>query len=218
MIPFHSLVPPVSPTLIKSIRWWCGSLLRDGDGRVGCRSLLGHDRMRVNIEVCRILTHNHLAPGALVFQRELTSTEAGQPGPDWTRVEAPGWSDQQGFSLLLPPGWALNELQGIDSYGGEVTGDGVRLVFDYGWYSWGLNPEDEPEHEYLVSYEVIGGLRAELLLPVKSPSGATADYPPAIGVYLQDLGGASFNLIGRGLTPDQQRVAVGIFRSVRVLE
>ena len=155
---------------------------------------------------------------ALVFQRESTSTEAGQPGPDWTRVEAPGWSDQQGFSLLLPPGWALNELQGIDSYVGEVTGDGVRLMFDYGSYSWGLNPEDEPEHEYLVSYEDIGGLRAKLLLPVKSPSGATADHPPAIGVYFHDLGGASFNLIGRGLTPDQQRVAVGIFRSVRVLE
>ena len=155
---------------------------------------------------------------ALVFQRESTSTEAGQPGPDWTRVEAPGWSDQPGFSLLLPPGWALNELQGIDSYVGEVTGDGVRLMFDYGSYSWGLNPEDEPEHEYVVSYEDIGGLRAKLLLPVKSPSGATADHPPAIGVYFHDLGGASFNLIGRGLTPDQQRVAVGIFRSVRVLE
>ena len=91
-------------------------------------------------------------------------------------------------------------------------------MFDYGWYSWGLNPEDEPEHEYLVSYEDIGGLRAKLLLPVKSPSGAAADHPPAIGVYSQNLGGASFNLIGRGLTPDQQRVAVGIFRSVRVLE
>ena len=155
---------------------------------------------------------------ALVFQRESTSTEAGQPGPDWTRVEAPGWSDQPGFSLLLPPGWALSELQGIDSYVGEVTGDGVRLMFDYGWYSWGLNPEDEPEHEYLVSYEDIGGLRAKLLLPVKSPSGAAADYSPAIGVYFQNLGGASFNLIGWGLTPDQQRVAVGIFRSVRILE
>ena len=162
---------------------------------------------------------------ALVFQRESTSAEAGQPGPDWTRVEAQGWSDQQGFSLLLPPGWALNELQGIDSYVGELTGDGVRLMFDYGSHSWDLSPEDDPEHEYLVSYEDIGGLRAKLLLPVKSPSGATVDYPPAIGVHFQDLGGASSNLVGRdltlvgrGLTPDQQRVAVGIFRSVRVLE
>ena len=177
--------------------------------------LAAADRYGVFGDRLVILTHTG---DALVFQRESTSTEAGQPGPDWTRVEAPGWSDQQGFSLLLPPGWALNELQGIDSYVGEVTGDGVRLMFDYGSYSWGLNPEDEPEHEYLVSYEDIGGLRAKLLLPVKSPSGATADHPPAIGVYFHDLGGASFNLVGRGLTPDQQRVAVGIFRSVRVLE
>ncbi len=45
-----------------------------------------------------------------------------QPGSDWTRAEAPGWSDQTGFSVMLPPGWTLTELQGVDSYVGEVTG------------------------------------------------------------------------------------------------
>ena len=50
-------------------------------------------------------------------------------------------------------GIVLNELQGIDSYVGEITGDGVRLMFDYGRYGWNLTPEDEPEHEYIVSLE-----------------------------------------------------------------
>ena len=42
-----------------------------------------------------------------------------QPGSDWIPAVAQGWPDQPGFSLMLPPGWALNELQGIDSYVGE---------------------------------------------------------------------------------------------------
>ena len=33
---------------------------------------------------------------------------------DWTLIEAYGWPG--GFSLRLPEGWQLNELQGIDSY------------------------------------------------------------------------------------------------------
>ena len=56
---------------------------------------------------------------------------ADQPPPDWQLVEALGWPDRQaGFSLQLPPGWQLKELQGIDSYVGEIIGDGVRLTYD----------------------------------------------------------------------------------------
>ena len=141
-----------------------------------------------------------------------------QPGPDWTQAVAPGWSDQARFSLMLPPGWKLEELQGIDSYVGEVTGDGVRLMFDYGRYSWNLNPEDEPEHEYIVSYEEIGGREAKLLLAVGSSTKSTASYEAATGVYFGGLDDhQALNMVGRGLTPEQQRVAVAIFRSIRVL-
>ena len=63
-----------------------------------------------------------------------------RPRPDWVRAEARGWLDQAGFSLMLPPGWTLTQLQGMDSNVWEITGDGVSLMFDYGWYSWDLNP------------------------------------------------------------------------------
>ncbi len=114
---------------------------------------------------------------------------------------------------MLPPGWALNEQQGIDSYVGEVAEDGVLLSFDYGGYSWGLNPDDEPEfdYEYQESYEDIGGLPAKLLLSMDHSGGHTR-------VYFQDLGGNGLNLIGWALTPQQQTVAVAIFRSIRVAE
>ena len=136
-----------------------------------------------------------------------------QPGPDWTRVTAQGWTDQTGFSLMVPPEWTLNELQGIDSYVGEVVGDETCLVFDYGSYSWGLDPDDEPEYdfEYRESYEDIGDLPAKLLISMNPSGGHT-------GVYFRDLGGQRMNLIGWGLTPEQQRVAIAIFRSIRVAE
>ena len=141
-----------------------------------------------------------------------------QPGSDWTPAVAPGWPNQPGFSLTLPPGWTLNELQGIDSYVGEIAGDGVRLIFDYGSYGWNLSPEDEPEHKYTVSYEDIGGREAKLLVAVDSPSSSTT-YQAATGVHFGGLDdNQDLTLVGRGLTQEQQRVAVAIFRSVRLLE
>ena len=50
----------------------------------------------------------------------------------------------------------------MDSYVGEVVGDGVQLGWDFGRYSWDLTPEDEREHEYTASYEYIDGLTAKL--------------------------------------------------------
>ena len=117
-------------------------------------------------------------------------------------------------------GIVLNELQGIDSYVGEITGDGVRLMFDYGRYGWNLTPEDEPEHEYIVSFEDIGGREAKLLLAVDSPSNSTtATYEAATGVHFGGLdSNHNLTLEGRGLTREQQRVAVAIFRSIRLPE
>ncbi len=131
-----------------------------------------------------------------------------QPAPDWTLVNAPGWTSQPGFSLRVPTGWRVRETQGIDSYVGEVVGDGVRLVFDYGGFSWSLDPADDPEHDYAVIYEDIGGVQGKLLIPVDGSDGFT-------GVFFARLDDPSLNLIGHDLTREQQRTAIAIFRSVR---
>ena len=96
----------------------------------------------------------------LVFQPEITE--------GWKEVKAPGYPSQPGFALKLPEGWELRELQGIDSYVGEIVGDGVRLLFDYGSYSWNLNPDDDLEHEYNVTHEEIGEVEAKLIWPKAS--------------------------------------------------
>jgi hypothetical protein len=129
----------------------------------------------------------------------------------WKEVEAPGYPSQPGFSLKLPEGWELRELQGIDSYVGEIVGGGARLHFDYGAYSWSLNPADDPEHEYNVTYEEIGGIEAKLVWPKDSSEGFT-------GVYFSNLGGPRLSIYGEDLTQEQQGTAFAIFRSIRSLD
>ena len=130
---------------------------------------------------------------------------------DWKEALAPRWTSQPGFTLRLPQSWELRELRGIDSYVGEIVGDGARLHSDYGPYSWNLNPKDYPEHEYNVAYEKIGEVEAKFIWPKNSSGGTT-------GVYFSNLGGPQLNILGDGLTQQQQNTACAIFRSVRSLE
>lgn len=108
---------------------------------------------------------------------------ADQFPPDWQLVEALGWPDRQaGFSLQLPPGWQLKELQGIDSYVGEIIGDGVRLTYDLGWHSSPLADDDDPQH--VVTYAEIDGLLGKLVQPREGTDGTLT------GVYFESFDGA----------------------------
>ena len=133
-----------------------------------------------------------------------------RPWPSWRVVEAQGWSSQAGFSLRLPRGWELNELQGIDSYMGEVVGDGARLTFDYGGRSWSLSPSDDRARTYAMGWENIGGVRARLLISMNPGAGYT-------GAFFHKSGGPNLHLVGEDLTLEQQRIAVAVFRSIRLL-
>ena len=134
---------------------------------------------------------------------------------EWKLVEASGWPG--GFSLRLPQGWQLNELQGIDSYVGEIIGGDGRLTFDFGWYSNSLVNDDDLR--YIVTYEEIGGRRAKLVRPRAEGDGLIT------GVYFEDFYGSNLDIpsqnrlqiSGVGLTPDQQETALAVFRTIRPL-
>lgn len=132
-----------------------------------------------------------------------------KPQRNWRVVEVPGPPGQPGFSLQLPFGWEVGKVQRGDAYVGEVIGDDdIRLTFHYGKGGWNLDPADDPEHEYFVYHEDIGGVEAKLLISIKD-SGYT-------GVYFSDLGGHSLSFVGENLWPLQQQKAMAVFRSVRV--
>ena len=133
-----------------------------------------------------------------------------QPSPAWTQSWVSGSSPARGFSIMLPPGWELRELQGVDSLVGKVVGNGVRLMYDYGDFSW--DPDDAgPAGSHTVFNEVIGGLEGKMLVPTFGSNGTT-------GVYFESLEGTRFNLVGENLTPEQQRMAVAVFRGIRGLK
>jgi hypothetical protein len=120
--------------------------------------------------------------------------------------------------VLLPPGWVYEPRQGIDSFVGAYVGDGVELSFDYGWYSSPLPYEGDPAYE--VYDETIGGVTAKIVR-ARGTEGLT-------GVHFADVGASeppaaggmqtSLTIAGVDLTPEQQDVALQIFRSVRFTE
>lgn len=121
--------------------------------------------------------------------------------PDWQIVDAGI------FIVSLPPGWKFNKLQGIDSYIGEFIGDGVKLEFDYGWYSNSLAEDNDPN--YVVTYETIDGYKAKIVMPRVTGAGT-------VGVYFSDLDGEQktrLQLSGQSFSASQQEIAMKIFHS-----
>ena len=121
-----------------------------------------------------------------------------KPQPNWRVVEVPGLPGQPGFSIQLPFGWELGKIQRGDAYVGEVIGDeDIRLTFHYGKGAWNLGPADDPERDYFVYHEDIGGVEAKLLISIKG-GGYT-------GVYFSDLGGHSLSFVGETCGPLNSR-------------
>ena len=140
-----------------------------------------------------------------------------EPGDNWIPAIAKNRSGGEVFSVMLPPEWALSTGQGIDSYVGEIRGDGVLLRFDLGWYSHEPNPERDPQHQYVVLHEDIGGHRAKLMLAADPPEMSRESYNAATAVYFGNLDEHNkFLMAGEGLTREQQETAIAIFRSVRM--
>ena len=156
-----------------------------------------------------------IASGGFALASNENEDENYDIAKEWKLVEGPGWPS--GFSLSLPQGWHLNELQGIDSYVGEIVWDGGRLNFDFGWYSSSLVDDDDPL--YFVTYEEIGGRRAKLVQPRVEVDGLIT------GVYFEDFDGSNLNtpsqnrlqISGVGLSPDQRETVIAVFRTIRSL-
>ena len=139
--------------------------------------------------------------------------EVTRPAADWRVVKGPEWPSRPTFSLQLPPGWELNVLEGLGPHPGkvvgEVVGDGARLEFDFGGPARNPSPNDSLSHDYGFSYEYIGGFRARLLVSMEPGAGYT-------GVFFHQKYGRNLHIVGEGLTPEQQRIAVTVFRSIRL--
>lgn len=141
------------------------------------------------------------------------AVEDTRPEADWRVVEGPEWASRRPFSLQLPPGWQLRVLEGLGPSPGKVTGeivgDGARLEFDFGGRRRTLSTNYGPSYDYGRGYEEIGGVGASLLVSMDPGVGYT-------GALFHQKFGPNFHIVGEGLTPEQQRIAVTVFRSIRL--
>ena len=149
------------------------------------------------------------------------------PSNEWKRV--PVRTDYPTFTVQLPPGWVSNNLQGADSLVGELVGDGVRLVYDFGVYGgrpydanwanrdggWGAHRIWEEEFN-------------DIDFSFVRPLGVSTDLISMTGVFaklneLADAEQKQVTMYSRvdgtdedfiELTTDQQEIALAIFRTI----
>ena len=123
------------------------------------------------------------------------------------------WSivDVNKFTISLPSDWIYNSKQGIDSIVGEFAGDNIRLAFDYRWYSG--NPSLQPNPEYTLTTETIGGRSVQVITPKVSGQGG-------IGIYFGDADGNggmnALTVSGYNIPATLQEKVLQILRSARL--
>jgi hypothetical protein len=92
-----------------------------------------------------------------IFAKHLYSVDNRTPTPTPT----PQIVDLGSFRVTIPPGWRYEPQSGVDSIVGAFVGDGITLLFDYGYYS---NPlPNEYDAKYTISYETIDGRKAKMV-------------------------------------------------------
>jgi len=138
------------------------------------------------------------------------------PGHDFEPVQVRSGSPS--FSLLLPPGWQVEELQGIDSYVGRISGDGITLQYDFSglggtpFYHQG-HARERPDVPMPFTWEEqIDGRSFWFVRPV----AAGPDPRSETGVYV-DLGkpGGRLSIYGFGLNTEQQHLVLVILRTLK---
>ncbi|TSC85764.1 MAG: hypothetical protein G01um101416_783 [Microgenomates group bacterium Gr01-1014_16] len=122
------------------------------------------------------------------------------------------------FTVSLPPSWKFNKLQGTDSFVGEFVGNGIKLSFDYGWYSDPLNRyQNDPN--YFISEEIISNYLAKIIYPKSNLSTGTigihfpTTHPPLPNQYL--LVQTNRLTITANTKENEKELILYIFRSIK---
>lgn len=130
---------------------------------------------------------------------------AGNKAPSYVPPSTWHAAETDYFTLWLPAGWYVVELQGIDSYVGQITNGTTTFYFDYGIYSTHLIREGDTR--YTVTYEEIDNDDAELIRP-KTAEGNIS------GVYI-DHGSKDLTISATGLSSTNTDLLFNIARTVQ---
>ena len=113
--------------------------------------------------------------------------------------------------------FTLEELQGIDSYVGNINGNGISLSFDYGWYTGPAT--NLPANEYLVTEEEINGHYKQIVKPIDSELNYTRIHLFKISDSIANPGAYnSLTVSTNNLTSDEQEMIIDVFNNVEIVQ
>lgn len=104
-----------------------------------------------------------IVAGCVEQKTQNNSLEGG-----WKTIDAEGK-----FSFDLPQSMNKKEVRPLDSFVQQYVGDGMLVIFDYGWFSDPLN-RYESEPEYWREQKKVGGFDATLI--TYKPDGDLGKY------------------------------------------
>ena len=143
------------------------------------------------------------------------------PAPDWTRVNARnGLAFTANFSLLLPPGWTVEESIGIDTLTGSIQGNGIEIYYDFGEIAG--SPEAAQTGIFHWQEDADGEV-IHLFRPTDEPNHV--EYLFGTGAYFPLLPGRGADskrfplyIAAAGLDESQQETVLAILRTIRNAE
>ncbi|WP_026753039.1 hypothetical protein [Sediminibacter sp. Hel_I_10] len=113
--------------------------------------------------------------------------------------------------------FTLEELQGIDSYVGNVNGSGITISFDYGWYTRPVS--NLPTDEYIVTEDEINGHYRQIVEPIDSESNYTRIHLFKISDSIESPDGYnSLTLYTNNLNTVEQNMIIEVFNNVTIVE
>ena len=121
------------------------------------------------------------------------------------------------YRLTFPTKFLLEPVQGIDSYVGNVNGNGVSLIFDYGYYS-GPSTQ-ETDDDYLVTTDDYNGYYRQIVKPVNSQFDYTRLHMFKISDTLNgQLFYNSLTFYTNNISSNNQDMLISVFENVEVVE
>lgn len=122
-------------------------------------------------------------------------------------IEIGNYSFQFSSEFVLVPG------QGIDSYIGNINGDGISLSFDYGWFT---RPSSNlSATEYVVTENEIDGHFKQIVKPFDSQNNFTKIHLYKISDQINSPNGYnSLTIRVKNITLSEQEMIIDVFNSV----
>ena len=113
--------------------------------------------------------------------------------------------------------FTLEELQGIDSYVGNINGSGISLSFDYGWYT---SPATNlPTDEYIVTQDEINGHYRQIVKPMDSELNYTRIHLFKISDSIESPDAYnSLTMSAKNLNTAEQEMIIEVFNNVEIIE